>query len=370
MPTLLMRTRRPVHFLSAIALLLLGPLACAQITPERLYHGVNQEIPVRVEVPSGISGRAEIHLILPASGRVETRSAVDTGRVDLGAMFPLLWTERSPRVRYAQLVVDEQRIGAPVVIEPLTTPDRAEDRLSSVLRAAALLEDASENLRSILGLPLPARERLRDEIVLREARERVYSGVRTWVLARVIFETSAGEFEIALRPDAAPRTAFHFLSLCKGGFYEGTIFHRVIEEDAMGNPFLIQGGDPTGTGVGGPGFSIDFEPSSLEHDFGVVSLARLPGDPNSGGSQFFICLSREGCAPLDGQYTAFAEVVRGAATIETIAALPVGPIDPRDEDSARERPLEPPVITGVRVIDAAPKPVERIETEDIPPVER
>jgi len=205
---------------------------------------------------------------------------------------------------------------------------------------------------------------------VREPRERVYSGVRTWVLARVVFETSAGDIEIALRPDAAPRTAFHFLSLCQGGFYEGTIFHRIIEEDAQGNPFLIQGGDPTGTGVGGPGFSVDFEPSSLEHDFGVVSLARLPGDPNSGGSQFFICLSREACAALDGQYTAFAEVVRGASTIQTIAALPVGPADPNDEDSPRERPLEPPVIQSVRVIDAAPRPERRIETEDIPPVVR
>ncbi len=364
-----MRTRSLIGFLCAL-LLLTGAELRAQVTPERLYHGVNQEIPARVEIPSGVSGRAEIHLILPATGRVETRSAVDTGRIDLGAMFPLLWTERRPRVRYAQLVVDEQRIGAPIVIEPLVTPDRAEDRLTSMLRAAALLEDASDNLRSILGLPLPARQRLRDEIAVREAGERVFSGVRTWVLQRVVFETSAGELEIALRPDAAPRTAFHFLSLCKGGFYEGTIFHRVIEEDAQGNPFLIQGGDPTGTGVGGPGFAIDFEPSTLEHDFGVVSLARLPGDPNSGGSQFFICLSREGCAPLDGQYTAFAEVVRGASTIQTIAALPVGPIDPSDEDSPRERPLEPPVITGVRVLDAGPRPIKRIEIEDIPPVQR
>lgn len=351
-------------------LMVLPGIACAQLTPERLYSGINSEVPVRVQLPAGDISRAEIHLLAPANGRILTRSAVDTGTIDLSSLFPQIWTERAPDVRYAQLVVNEQPIGPPIVVEPLITPDRAEDRLASILRNAALLEDAADNLRSIIGLPLPARQRLRDEIVLREPRERVYSGVRTWILARVVFETSAGEIEIALRPDAAPRTAFHFLSLCRGGFYEGTIFHRIIDEDAQGNPFLIQGGDPTGTGVGGPGFSVDFEPSSLEHDFGVVSLARLPGDPNSGGSQFFICLSREGCASLDGQYTAFAEVVRGASTVQTIAAVPVGPADPNDEDSPRERPLEPPVIHSVRVIDATARPVRRIETEDIPPVVR
>jgi len=357
--------------LQLISLFLLFPsIAWAQLTPERLYSGINREIPVRVELPAGAISRAEVHLVAPANGRILTRSAVDAGTVDLSSLFPQIWTERNPRVRYAQLVVDEQPVGPMLVIEPLTTPDRAEDRLSSILRSAALLEDAADSLRSIVGLPLPARHRLRDEIVLREPRERVYSGVRTWVLARVVFETSVGEIEIALRPDAAPRTAFHFLSLCKGGFYDGTIFHRIIDEDAQGNPFLIQGGDPTGTGVGGPGFSVDFEPSSLEHDFGVISLARLPGDPNSGGSQFFICLSREGCASLDGQYTAFAEVVRGASTIQTIAALPVGPSDPNDVNSPRERPLEPPVIHSVRVIDAASRPARRIDTQDIPPVVR
>lgn len=343
--------------------------AAAQLTPQRLYSGVNLEIPMRVELPSGGS-RAEIHLLAPDTGRILTRSAVDGGVVDLSELFPLIWTERRPTVRLAQLVVDERRIGAPVVIEPLVTPSKAEDRLTSVLRAAALLEDAMESIRSIVALPVPARQRLREEIVVREPAERVLSGVRTWVLERITFETTAGDLEISLRPDAAPRTAFHFLSLCKGGFYVGTTFHRVIAEDAQGNPFLIQGGDPTGTGVGGPGFSIDYEPSSLEHDFGIVSLARLPNDPNSGGSQFFICLSRAGCATLDGRYTAFAEVVRGASTIQTIAALPVGPINPDDEDSARERPLEPPVITAVRVHPAAPSLPERLEPDDVPPVER
>jgi len=356
--------------LSVMSLLALPAPLMAQLEPLRLYCGVNQEIPVRVTVPTTVSGRAEVHLIAPATGRLITRSSIDTGTVDLGAIFPLLWTDRNPRVRYAQLVVDEQKIGPPLVIEPLVTPAKAEDRLTSILRAAALLDNATENVRSILSLPVSARQRLRDEIAMREPRERVYSGVRVWTLERIIFETTAGELELALRPDAAPRTAFHFLTLCKGGFYIGTTFHRVVKEDAQGNPFLIQGGDPTGTGVGGPGFSIEFEPSSLAHDFGVVSLARMPQDPNSGGSQFFICLSREGGRPLDGQYTAFAEVVGGATTIQTIAAVPVGPIDPADERSPRERPLEPPVITGIRVTSSTPARPERVEPEDLRPVRR
>ncbi|MFI4854216.1 MAG: peptidylprolyl isomerase [Phycisphaerales bacterium JB065] len=341
----------------------------AQLLPERLYNGINQEIPLRVQLPAGAL-RAEIHLLSPSTGLVETRSSVDAGRVDLSAVFPLIWTERKPRVRYAQLVVDEIRVGSPIVIEPLVTPSTAEDRLTSVLRAAALLDEAGDRIRTILALPIPARQRLREEIVLHDPPESVFSGVRTWTLERVVFETTAGELEIALRPDAAPRTAYHFLMLCKGGFYTGTTFHRVIAEDAQGNPFLIQGGDPTGTGAGGPGFSIDFERSPLKHDFGIVSLARLPSDPNSGGSQFFICLSREACAGLDGQYTAFAEVVRGASTLQTIAALPVGPVDPSAEDSPLERPLEPPVITAVRVVGATPTANERVDPTDVPPVRR
>lgn len=361
--------RSVLMLFTVVAALCAAGDARAQLTPQRLYSGVNLDIPMRVELPRE-GGRAEIHLLAPDTGRILTRSAVDVGVIDLSDLFPLIWTDRQPRVRLAQLVVDEQRVGAPVVIEPLVTPSKAEDRLTSVLRAAALLDDAMESVRSIVALPVPARQRLREEVVVREPAERVLSGVRTWVLERITFETTAGDLEIALRPDAAPRTAFHFLSLCKGGFYVGTTFHRVIAEDAQGNPFLIQAGDPTGTGVGGPGFSIDFEPSSLEHDFGIVSLARLPDDPNSGGSQFFICLSRAGCANLDGRYTAFAEVVRGASTIQTIAALPVGPVDPEDEDSARERPLEPPVITAVRVRPAAPTLAERLGPDDVPPVER
>ena len=349
--------------------LCLAAVSSAQLVPQRLYSGVNLEIPMEVELPAD-GQRAEVHLLAPDTGRILTRAAVDGGVIDLGEVFPLIWTEREPSVRLAQLVVDERRIGAPVVIDPLVTPSRAEDRLTSVLRAAALMSDAIERVRSILSLPVPARERLREEIVVREPAERVVSGVRTWVLERITFETTAGDLEIALRPDAAPRTAFHFLSLCKGGFYVGTTFPRVIAEDAQGNPLLTQGGDPTGSGVGGPGFSIDFEPSSLEHDCGIVSLARLPDAPNSGGSQFFICLSRAGCAPLDGRYTAFAEVVRGASTIQTIASLPVGPIDPNNENSALERPLEPPVITAVRVRPAAASLPDRLDPDDVPPVER
>src|SRR5690606_36979092 len=115
--------------------------AQAQLFPERLYSGINQEIPLRVELPAE-ARRAEIHLLSPANGQIETRSAIDGGRVDLSAVFPLIWTERRPRVRYAQLVVDEIRVGPPIVIDPLTTPGTAEDRLTAVLRAAALLDEA------------------------------------------------------------------------------------------------------------------------------------------------------------------------------------------------------------------------------------
>ena len=131
------------------------------------------------------------------------------------------------------------------------------------------------------------------------------------------FEMNDGSiFEAELYPDIAPNTVNNFISLVKKGFYDGLIFHRVIKG------FMIQGGDPQGTGMGGPGYSIKGEFSNngftndLKHTPGVLSMARAM-DPDSAGSQFFIM--HETSPHLDGSYAAFGKVINGLDVINTIA---------------------------------------------------
>jgi peptidyl-prolyl cis-trans isomerase B (cyclophilin B) len=134
----------------------------------------------------------------------------------------------------------------------------------------------------------------------------------------VTFEMENGGKMVAeLYPDVAPNTVNNFISLVKGGFYNGLIFHRVIPG------FMIQGGCPQGTGTGGPGYSIKGEfshnrvPNDLAHDRGVLSMARAM-HPNSAGSQFFIMVER---APhLDGEYAAFGKVIEGMEVADAIVS--------------------------------------------------
>lgn len=133
----------------------------------------------------------------------------------------------------------------------------------------------------------------------------------------VTFNMAGGKiFKVELYPDVAPNTVNNFISLVKKGYYNGLIFHRVIEG------FMIQGGDPTGTGMGGPGYSINGEfksngfNNSLKHSRGVISMARSMM-PNSAGSQFFIM--HKDSPHLDGQYAAFGKVTEGIEVIDEIA---------------------------------------------------
>jgi peptidylprolyl isomerase len=118
-----------------------------------------------------------------------------------------------------------------------------------------------------------------------------------------------GRVVIQLRPDKAPKTVARIKELARQGFYDGTPFHRVIAG------FMAQGGDPTGTGTGGSGKRLAAEFNDIRHDRGTVSMARS-SDPNSADSQFFICLAP---APhLDGQYTAFGQVIEGMEFVDRI----------------------------------------------------
>lgn len=128
---------------------------------------------------------------------------------------------------------------------------------------------------------------------------------------QVQITTSEGDIKLELWNDVAPGHAENFLKLVDQGFYDGLKFHRIIPG------FMIQGGCPEGTGTGGPGWQIKAEFNDREHQPGVLSMARSQ-DPDSAGSQFFICLTRENCQHLDGQYTAFGKVLEGMDVVNKI----------------------------------------------------
>jgi peptidyl-prolyl cis-trans isomerase B (cyclophilin B) len=139
--------------------------------------------------------------------------------------------------------------------------------------------------------------------------------------ARAVIKTKLGDIEIKFLPDVAPKHVENFMKLARSGFYNGTIFHRVIPG------FMIQGGDPNtkdslrkeAYGQGGPGHNVKAEFSDLPHKRGVVSMARAQ-DPDSAGSQFFVVV--EESRFLDRKYTIFGEVVKGIGVADKIVALP------------------------------------------------
>jgi cyclophilin family peptidyl-prolyl cis-trans isomerase len=128
-----------------------------------------------------------------------------------------------------------------------------------------------------------------------------------------LFETSMGNFKVELYNDLAPKTCRSFMDLAERNFYDGVIFHRVIDG------FMIQGGDPTGTGTGGPGYTIPDEfGDGLAHDSeGILSMANA--GPNTGGSQFFITLAET--SGLDGKHAIFGKVVEGIEVVRAIGKV-------------------------------------------------
>ena len=131
-------------------------------------------------------------------------------------------------------------------------------------------------------------------------------------MKKAIIDTIKGKMEVEFYENDAPKTVQNFVDLSKSGFYNGLTFHRVIPD------FVIQGGCPQGTGVGGPGYAIDceFDGDNQYHDRGVLSMAHA--GRNTGGSQFFICHSRENTAHLDRNHTCFGKVVEGVEVIDMI----------------------------------------------------
>ena len=162
-----------------------------------------------------------------------------------------------------------------------------------------------------------------------------------------VLKTSAGEMVVEFWPEVAPKTVENFKALAQKGYYDGTAFHRIVKG------FMIQGGDPLTKdasredqwGTGGPGHNVKAEFNDRRHQRGVISMARS-SDPDSAGSQFFICLAD--AAFLDRKYTAFGKLVRGDEVLGKIGDTPVGV----SRGGEKSKPLTRVSVESVRIVSA------------------
>jgi len=162
-----------------------------------------------------------------------------------------------------------------------------------------------------------------------------------------VIKTNEGEMVVQFWTDAAPNTIENFKKLARQGLYDGTIFHRIVKG------FMIQGGDPNSKdpakedsyGQGGPGYKVKAEFNNHSHDRGAISMARGP-DPDSAGSQFFICLAP--VRRLDGQYTTFGKLIKGDDVLEKIGNTPVE----RNAQGEMSKPTKRVIIESVKIVPA------------------
>src|SRR6059058_5598871 len=162
-----------------------------------------------------------------------------------------------------------------------------------------------------------------------------------------VIKTSEGEMVVQFWTDAAPNTIENFKKLAREGFYDGTIFHRIVKG------FMIQGGDPNSKdpakensyGEGGPSYKVKAEFNDHSHQRGVISMARS-SDPDSAGSQFFICLAP--VPRLDGQYTTFGKLVKGDDVLAKIGGTPVA----RSSTGENSKPSKRVVIESIKIVPA------------------
>ena len=322
------------------------------LRPNTLYNRVGRPIPVvlslrgRTEVPED---GFDLVLLAPDGTVLDSAIGGAAGEFDLLKALPAV-ADLTTTAR-VQVIADGIATGSPLVIQPMIgrTPVRT---------TRAYRPGTTDRYTRIIGFgeELFDPDDVSDAAVLERAKADpdwdpgeppVLTGFRIYPDRDVRVDTNLGPIRVALAPEAAPNTAWNFRHLAENGFYDDTTFHRVVHFDRTGRRFVIQGGDPSGTGNGSAGWDLPMERSTLQHDLGVISMARAD-HPDSAGSQFFFCLGREGTARLDGQYCAFGYAVEGDKAIADIADVEI-------DDVAAGRPTEPPVITRMTLVPAPPQ---------------
>ncbi len=314
------------------------PNMTATMRPLRLYSPPHGPLEILVRRTDG--GESFTIMLIDQSGEVLGMAKDIQGRFNVLDVIPGIATLK--RAAWLQLVQNDRPLGAPIVIQPIIEPP-------PVRTMRASRPDSTATFTKIVGWgdhPLDADDPKIDEVrkTWIAGDPPVLSGFKAYADMDVLIRTDHGEILVALAPDEAPSTVWNFRTLVRDAFYDHGGFHRVVPADREGRPFVIQGGDPTLTGNGGPGFALALEPSALAHDYGVISMARAD-DPHSAGSQFFFALGREGTARLDGQYCAFGYAISGARTIDSIAATPIA-------DIAEGRPVNIPTILTMQLVAA------------------
>jgi cyclophilin family peptidyl-prolyl cis-trans isomerase len=304
-------------------------IGSSPVSTLQTYNPVDSGIVVEINLPRE-PGVGHLWLLDHDNNLLTDPVGVIGGTQDLIGRMPHIKEIRV--AAWLQLVVGGEPVGAPLVVQPMTS--REVPITTEETRA-----DGKTTYTKIIGWKNETEE---DGLT-----EPLVNGWRVYQDMDAVIETSEGEIRISLRPDVAPNTVWNFRELAMGGFYRESSFHRIVPMTSRGDPFVIQGGDPTGTGSGGPGWWLPIENSSLPHDFGVISMARA-GDPDSAGSQFFLCLSRQGTARLDGQYCSFGETIEGEDVIRAISTTPLA-------EPSSGKPVNPPRITTIRLELPAPR---------------
>jgi peptidyl-prolyl cis-trans isomerase B (cyclophilin B) len=290
------------------------------LVPAKMWFAPNQPIQVTVQ-----SQRDASLVLVDFMGRVlDARGSADVTanqQLDVRQVFP--------------------QVNTPGTYVLFAVPRRQEAQAAKA--EDAVMQPLEKTIEGFLGTPLVIEVR-RDRRPHANPNDPMV--IKIEPLRYAVMSTSQGQMTMAFYYDVAPHTVNHFLTLSEQGYYNGLIFHRIVPG------FVVQGGDPLGTGMGGPGYHIIAEFSDRKHLPGVLSMARS-GDPlegqglrprpefaNSAGSQFFLMLEHRD--HLDGRYSAFGKVMQGQDVVKALGAVPVA-------DPQTGRPEEAPVIQNVEV---------------------
>ena len=213
------------------------------ITPLHTYNSVQNGIMVEIEL-GPVNDVARLVLLDHERNQLAPPAAITSGMHDVASRIPTI--QRLKEAAWLQLVISGRAVAPPIVIQPMTSRDVP-------IVEETLRPDGVSTYTKIVGWENEATE---------DNLETPYvSGWRVYEDQNAIIKTSEGDIRISLRPDVAPNTVWNFRELANGDFYQNTTFHRIVPMTSKGYPFVIQGGDPTGTGSGGPGYWLPIENS-------------------------------------------------------------------------------------------------------------